>query len=381
MSIENQVNNFHEEWVADKMGRIRQAGTVDPDGSMPGKLRWMCEKSLYHFCVFVLNRQYLTSSLHRPVCNWLSSVPSYRKMLLLPRRHAKTSVVSHGLPLHILIQPEGGLYLPWKNGADTRIMLAGETAQRAQDNLRVAKTTFEGNDLFRGLWPHLVWENPRKQADKWNENMLVIPRLENYPDPSIRAIGVGGAITGARHDVHIKDDLVTEEAANSEVVMDGAIRWHVNSRALFDDPDKSVEFVIGTRWAVHDLYSYIMQNDPTVSYLIRSIIEDGKTIYPEAFSMETVDRLRKEFGIMFALLYMNNIGDPDLVDFTEEELRFFALTDGICSYDEDIRDTTMEKHREAMSAAVVFPRGRMLDEEALDELGSMRDVYFRFRGN
>lgn len=244
----------------------------------------------------------------------------------------------------------------------------------------MAKTTFEGNDLFRGLWPHLCWENPRKQADKWNERMLVIPRTENYPDPSIRAIGVGGAITGARHDVHIKDDLVTEEAANSEVVMEGAIRWHVNSRALFDDPDKSVEFVIGTRWAVHDLYSYIMQNDPTVSYVIRSIIEDGCTIYPEAFTLETVARLRKEFGIMFPLLYMNNVGDPDLIDFPEDDLRFFALQDDVCYYDEDNRDSTMALAHAALSAKVLFPRGRPLDAAAWEDLASAQDTYFRHRG-
>lgn len=376
--IENKVQAFHEEWVADKQGRIRQAGTIDPGGSMPAKLRLMCEKSLYYFCVVVLNRQYLTQTLHKPICNWLSSVPTYRKLLLLPRRHAKTSIVSHGLPLHILIQREGGCYMPWKPGCDMRIMLAGETAERAQDNLRVLKQVMESNDLFRGLWPGHVWDKPRRDADKWNERMLVIPRNENYPDPSLRAIGVGGAITGARHDVQIKDDLVTEEAANSEIVMEGAIRWHRNSRALFDDPDRTLEFIIGTRWAVHDLYSYVIENDPTVGSLVRSIVEDGKTIYPEAFTLDTVERLRHEFGIMFPLLYMNNVGDPDLIDFTEEELRFFMMVDGMCEYEDDLRDASLEKRRDA--AALHFDRGEVLTAEKMDEMASARDMYFRFRG-
>jgi hypothetical protein len=382
-TLEEKVRQFDEEWVSDKRGRIRQAGTVDPGGTMPGKLRVLCEKSLYHFCCFVLNRQYLTSSLHRPICNWLSIVPSYRKLLLLPRRHAKTSIVSHGLPLHILVQPLGGTYVPWKEGCDVRIMLAGETETRATDNMRVIRSVLESNDLFRGLWPGHVWDNPRKDADKWNEKMLVIPRNENYPDPSIRAIGVGGAITGARHDVHIKDDLVSEEAANSEVTMQNVINWHVNSRALVDDPDKSLEFVIGTRWAVHDLYSYIMQNDPTVSYLIRSIVEDGKTIYPEAFGTDTVERLRKEFGIMFALLYMNNIGDPDLVDFTEEDLRFFCLVGDMCEFEGDGRDTTLEglgvDRENGLGEWIGGLRGERLDEDVLERFGAARDAYFRWR--
>lgn len=727
MSIEAKVLKFQKEFVTDRQGRLRQAGTVDPGGDMPDKLKFICEKSLYSFAVLVLGRGYLTAGLHRPICNWLSSVPVYRKLLLLPRRHAKTSIVSHALPLHILVQPEGGPYMPWKAGCDVRVLLAGETETRATDNLRVLRNVMEGNELFRGLWPHLCWENPRREADKWNERMLVVPRNEDYPDPSVRAIGVGGAITGARHDVHIKDDLVSEEAANSEVVMQAVINWHVNSRALFDDPDRSLEYVIGcvtadvkvsmvdgtkkaicevsvgdsvwspavdgsfsvrrvervipqgfaptltvkttinevtatenhpflvsrgtnrlewvradqlrvgdqvvaqkavesgvdtydeefvwllgvlfgdgwvntrsrrgyvcfcpgvddgvntrvlvglrkyvsmnkwtlttggyyrcdtvegarflaslglcagaklkrvpdwvyrqgqinrvaflrgfieadgsyvshssyrveianrelledlqylaslcgvrtgkisyrrrlgtppnsprpvysdnygcsfnfatierceqsgsynltggwnigrdtrkdknlrfvrvekivqnsvlepvwdltvegnpafmanglavhnTRWAVHDLYSYIMQNDPTVSCLIRSIVEDGKTIYPEAFGMETVERLRREFGVMFSLLYMNNIGDPDLVDFTEEDLRFFSLVDGVCEYEEDVRDAAMEKVRESLVGPFVSVRGEVLTEEVLEEMGGrhMRDTYFRFRG-
>jgi len=161
------------------------------------------------------------------------------------------------------------------------------------------------------------------------------------------------------------------------VVMDGAIRWHVNTRAMFDDPDKSLEFVIGTRWAVHDLYSYIMQNDPTVSTLIRSIVENGKTIYPEAFTLETVARLRKEFGVMFALMFMNNTGDPDLVDFTEEDLRFFSLLDGQCIFDEDLRDHSLEANIRALE--VHIERGQVLDEDVMAAIGSAQDTYFRFR--
>jgi len=46
-----------------------------------------------------------------------------------------------------------------------------------------------------------------------------------------------------------------------------AIEWHKASRALLDEYEKesglvSLEWIIGTRWAVFDLYSYIMDNDP-----------------------------------------------------------------------------------------------------------------------
>lgn len=375
-----------EEFVIDKRGNMRQAGTVDPEREFIDAQRRIFETDLYEFTYGVLGRTYLTIELHSPVCRWLSHTPPYRKLLLLPRRHAKTSIVSHGLPIHILIQPkDNNIYIPGKDGRDTRIMLAGETADRAQDNLRVIRSIFEQNNFFRSMWKDHVWENARRESEKWNEKALVIPRNENYPDPSIRAIGVGGAITGARHDVHIKDDLVSEEAANSELVMHGAIQWNTNSRALMDDQDRGLEFIIGTRWAVQDLYSHIIRNDPTVATMKRSIIENGRVIYPEAFSMETVERLRAEFGAMFALMYMNNVGDPELVDFFEEDLRKFKLDKGMAVFEEDGRDNALHTKTQTVHRrdnSVKPHRGEPLSDYLDRFSGSVgRDAYFRFKGN
>jgi hypothetical protein len=258
--------------------------------------------------------------------------------------------------------------------------MAGETAARAEGNLKTVRLIMENNDLFRGLWPEIVWDNPRKQGATWNDHALTLPRNEDYPDPSLRAMGVGGAITGARHDVQIKDDLVAEAAANSEVVMHGAIEWHTNSRALLDDPDRSLEFIIGTRWAVHDLYSHILEVDPSVSTVVRSIVEDGVCIYPEVFTLETVERLKKEFKSMFPLLYMNNVGDPDLIDFPLEDLRLFTIRDGVCYYNGDLRDTTMENAMVNQGIDYILPPGSRFDNDAQAGLAErLRDQHLRFR--
>lgn len=368
---------IQQEFVADRRGRLRQAGTVDPHRGFIDFWRSFCEKNLMVFAYVVLGRDYLTRTLHLPVCNWLMKTPPYRKMLLLPRRHAKTSIVSHALPLHILVQPEGGMYIPNKPGCDVRILLAGETMPRATDNMRVMRNVLESNELFRGFWPQLCWEKPSRDADKWNEISLVLPRNIDYPDPSIRAIGVGGAIVGARQDVHVKDDLVGEAAANSEVEMQNVVRWHINSRALFDDPNKSLEFIIGTRWAVNDLYSYIMSEDPSVDYVVRSIVEDGETIYPEVFDLEDVTRLEREFGVMFPLLYMNSVAHPDLVDFNEADLRFFRLDDGVIYYEDDMRDGQLLDEF-GPASPITIQRGETLD---YNKLARRREWYMQRYGD
>lgn len=373
--MENEIL-YDVELVTDRKGNIRQAGTVDPAGEAIRKARLKAEKDLYFFCKVVLKRDYLTPTLHGPVCDWLTKTPPVRKMLLLPRRHAKTSIVSHGLPLHILIQPaENNLYWPGLAGCDMKILMAGEVEKRAAENMGVIRMVFEQNPIFRGLWPHLCWENPRRQASAWNNTSLVIPRNVHFPDPSIRAAGAGGAITGTRPHVAIKDDIVSEEAANSPQVMQNAIDWHRNTRALYEDQDRSLEYIIGTRWAVNDLYSHIVQTDPTVEHMIRSIIEDGRPIYPEAFSMEVIEQLRASMGVMFALMYMNNVGDPDLVDFPESELRFFRREGSVLLFDEDYRDNSLEKK---MTEVVYDSKRGMTVANAIDEYLSGRDMFFKY---
>lgn len=367
---------YDVELVVDKKGNLRQAGTVDPAGKALIATRKKAERELYFFCKTVLKREYLTPTLHGPVCQWLTKTPPVRKMLLLPRRHAKTSIVSHGLPLHILIQPQdNNIYWPGLAGCDMKILMAGEVEKRAAENMGVIRLVLESNPTFRGFWPHLCWENPRRQATAWNNTSLVIPRNVHFPDPSIRAAGAGGAITGTRPHVAIKDDIVSEEAANSPQVMQNAIDWHRNTRALYEDQDRSLEYIIGTRWAVNDLYSNIIQNDPTVEYMIRSIVEDGRPIYPAAFTMESIEQLRVSMGVMFALLYMNNVGDPDLVDFPEEELRFFKREGGLIWFDDDLRDGTLQKKM----TEVLNPNKRgMTVADAIQEYTSGRDMWFKY---
>jgi len=331
------------ELVVDRAtGAVRQAGA---DGTGPWLLafRERAERSLYTFTKGVLGRDYLTPSLHKPTCDWIQRTPPRRKLALLPREHAKTTIVSHGLPLHIFIQPEeANGYWPGVPGSDMRIVLACETEQRATDHLRVLQTTLETNPLVRALWPHICWDNPRAQSKKWNDREMIIRRAHEFPDPSIRAIGVGGAITGAHPTILIKDDLIALEAANSPTVMQTAIQWHVASRALIND-DRCLEFLIGTRWAVHDLYSHITKTDPSVDVLVRSVLEDDIPIYPEKFSLAKVAQLRAEFGVMYPLLYLNRATDAALTDFVMDDVRTYVRAAGSAeiAFPDDARDEAL----------------------------------------
>lgn len=350
--------------------KVKQAGTDAGQDVWISQFRQRAERHLYVFTKSVLGRLYLTQPLHLPLCNFLQNTQlSVRKMALIPRECGKTSIVSHALPLHVFIQPrEHNIYFPGEHGYDQRIVLASKAARLACDSLRTIQTESESNKLLKALWPDRFWadrKTARAQSKAWSGNELIFPRPNEWPDPHLRAVGVGAAITGSHPSMLIKDDLINEEDHSSPIVMATAIQWHTVSHALVNRPG-CLEFVIGTRWHIHDLYQHIIDNEPSFKYLIRSLVEtddDGEehciyspfvVTYPDGsvrthgYSPEKIDELRREFGpMMFSLQYMNDARDPSLVDFDEKQLRAYAFDEGKIIFDDDDRDIAWADMRKA----------------------------------
>jgi len=186
--------------------------------------RLRAERSLYVFAKFVLGMRArpgqpvgLSPTLHRQVCDWIQCMdkacehemtPSLtvhggkRKLLMLPVVHLKTTLVSHSLPLHMLAQPQAhNIYFPGMPGADTRILLHGETVDKARENLGVIKENLERNHLLRWLWPHLIWRE-KKEAPTWKDDAITVRRSGQriLPEPTITAIGVRTALEQRHYD-------------------------------------------------------------------------------------------------------------------------------------------------------------------------------------
>lgn len=250
-SVLDGVLPSSDELVIDaKTGRVRQAGATLDEGPWVIDFRARAEQSLYVFTKAVLKRELLSPNLHGWLCRSLVPTTHNRMMRLLPRGHLKSSVVSEALPMHMHIQPDPdqGDNLYWKGvpGSEMNVILCGEKKDLMGAHLRWIETQWESNDLLRALWPHRCWNIPRRDSKKWNEEEMIIPRARDYADPSLRVIGVDGAITGAHCRVLVKDDLISVAAANSPTVMQSAINGHIASRALLAPfEDVGLEYIIG----------------------------------------------------------------------------------------------------------------------------------------
>ena len=347
----------HVELVVGKNGQIRQAGS-DRAGQFITDVKYNAERSLYFFAKTIMGYDLLSPTLHLPECNRLQATPPYRKLTLLPRGHLKTTILK-ALAVHVCIQPGtvlgGGrfenVYFPngivgmtQPLGTDTRVLLASKTSGLAMSTLAEIMMNIEANELLPAFWPHCFWRDT-KDARWWNQERIVLPRKATHKEATIETIGVGGQITGYHFNVQIFDDLIDIGTANSPVEMFKTLEWWKASRALMHDQSRSLEFIVGTRWAVNDLYDWIIKNDHSVDPTVRAIIEDGEPIFPEMFNHEIIDQMRREYGALFPLLYMNSAADRSLTDFDMDKVRDFFISDGKLLFDETGDDIALEERR------------------------------------
>lgn len=121
-------------------------------------------------------------------------------------------------------------------------------------------------------------------------------------------MGVGAKGTGFHFDLIIYDDIVGLVASQSRPEMEGAIEWFKLAPGLLHDPEASEEVMIGTRWLYgdQDLYGWEMEHMGTFEWLVRSAIENEQPIFPERFSLATLEAIRKREGdYYFSCQYMN----------------------------------------------------------------------------
>jgi len=346
-----------KEILVDDIGNVRQAGSTSLNTQFIKTFKKMAERNLYFFSRNILGLTRLTPHLHRDFCDFIQKSPPYRKLGLMPRDTFKSTIVAKSLPIHIFIQPrDSNIYFPGVEGRHVKGLLVCEIEARASKHLQWIQAQFEKNRLLRALWPEACWGNPRKDSKKWNAQEFVLPRdiRHEQSDMSLQAIGVGGAITGAHIDFLIKDDLISIDAMNSPVIMQTAIDYHYLTRPLLEDIDKSLEFIVGTRWATSDLYAHIIRNDPSVAVYQRSLVEHGKNIFPEEFSQSAIENLKQTLGPLFALLYQNDPTDASLTDFQADMLRYYKEYPGFLEFDEDDRDAAV-KDMMSVSRAVDKP--------------------------
>ena len=284
-------------------------------------LRWLAQHNLYFLCKGILGfdeavhpeGRGLSLAFHGPLCRELDGLDlAYgRRVDLWPRGHLKSHIGTIGKGIQWYLQDH-----------DVRILLAGASVDGPVKNLRAIKGQFDRNPLLHWLFPECIPD--KKQL--WATEEIVLPRLSNRHEATFKCTGVGSHITGHHVNAMIKDDLIDEKHRDSVALMSEAIDWHVLSKNLLDSLATGVDWLIGTRQAVQDVYSWVTANEP--EFTVRTIAQlqpEGTLVWPERDTVDAVLEYRKKSPALFACARQNNPRDASLVAFASEWLQYYAL--------------------------------------------------------
>ena len=169
------------------------------------RMRHLCRTDLFFLVRYVCNRP----DLHHPFfferCRELQAAPD-GYCDLWAREHGKSSLGTFGLSLfHIVNDPE------------VTIGIFSHTRPIAKSFLRQIKRELEVNEVLKGLFPEVFWENPAQQASKWSEDDGLVWKREGNPKESgLEAWGlVDGMPTGRHFRVRVYDDVVVPASVST----------------------------------------------------------------------------------------------------------------------------------------------------------------------
>ena len=201
-----------------------------------------------------------------------------RQLVLAPRDHGKTeAAISYAVRAICL-------------NRDVRILWICESSSQAEKRMRRVKALLRserivndwGSDPAIGCHPFESDDAPRTQTQ------VYVPRELESVDPTITAIGSGGAVTGAHFDLVLADDLESDMSCHTASQRQKTKRWF-RATVLPMLSRGGLIAVIGTRKHYDDLYGEMI-NDPSWA-----LIEDPAILrMPEAYTYETETREGRE---------------------------------------------------------------------------------------
>lgn len=278
----------------------------------------------------------LNYDLHVDMCNFRQTECLKRGArcgMFIPRSHFKTTCVT-----------EGGGAWEFLINPDLLMRITNAIADRAARFMHTIKAIYDSNDLFRALYPEYASNTQRSST--WNDKELVMPAGKGHREPSITAGGVEGAGEGVHVNLHVIDDPLGLKALNAgrvgNAIMYSTRNWFwATEKTLLKAEARDRVLVVGTRYAVDDLYGEILDQAKEIhGYPIdnwepnekgrwvvyyRRAVEDGKVIFPENFTMEGYQELAENDWWTWVTQYLNDPRASGLAELSEYRMPGFEM--------------------------------------------------------
>jgi hypothetical protein len=241
------------------------------------------ESNFWDFAYVIGGCDVIHGPLHGPVFELMQewgSPGSQRLMVQLPRGALKSTIFTRTAALWRIVKDP-----------NTTIAIFNEKVERVEKWLLAIQSIVESNKLFQDLWrdilpPGIHYQErstgrvKMPQAWKWSSKELLFNRTRvGIPEATLTAMSVGGASAGGHWEWLFFDDLISEEARDSRIVMKHVKDWFDTSIYLGLSPESLNAWINCTRWAYTDVYEHARKYHNFRLYR-RAALEDGESSFP-----------------------------------------------------------------------------------------------------
>lgn len=207
--------------------------------------RELARRRLLYF-VTTMMPTYMPGWVHQDICRRLERFmkqveqrESPRLILAVPPRHGKSQLASDMLPSWIL-----GHHPEWE------LVIASYAQELPVQFSRSIRSRIESPE-YKTIFPKTEIARDARGVEAW----------KTTADGGLKAIGVGGGLTGHGGNILIGDDLIKDAmSASSEDIRDNAWDWY---KMVFRNrlaPGGGI-LLIGTRWHWHDPIGRVLELD------------------------------------------------------------------------------------------------------------------------
>lgn len=241
------------------------------------------------------------SSFHKELCNFITDDKTRKKLVLLPRGHLKSTMITIGYSVQSIV-----------NNPNIRILILSATYEMAVDFVTEAKRHLKENQTIHRLYGDLT-----EGVEEWSADRITLKRTDhNIKGPTLKAAGIDSNLVGSHPDLIIIDDPHNRDNSQTAENIEKVINRFRDCIDLLEPGGQLI--VIGTRWNLIDLYGWIQDKDNHVikdfDVMVKQAytgnIETGEEfvpLWPEKFDIkELQSRLRADGWYQFSSQYMNN---------------------------------------------------------------------------
>lgn len=202
--------------------------------------------------------------------------PSQYQADFWPRDHGKSEIFCISYPLRRICEDP-----------NIRILIVQKRATEAEKTLSVIKQELESNHRLKRYYaPH--WQKTvghhdianvsgqielsGKKEGTWQQSRIYCKRTRRGKDPTVEAVGVGGAITGGHYDLIILDDIEDDENTRLEDRLNGLINWFTGTIMQLREPHTKIVVVGTLKTNKRDIYNIVLNSPVWDTYKTGAIL-------------------------------------------------------------------------------------------------------------